>query len=177
MRCPPRAPYAAGNQYFSWEKWLLAWLDDAEVACVGAGSTRVALAPLESLAATPPGSVRAAVVKTGATRGVFVEARARIGADTGIPQPGCLCAVIDTSVSTGEGPIRVLPLNATGNMLRATLTAGKWLAFEGVNVTCTAVNADGSAVADITSACTATNCPAPASCSPDGSCSASAPAE
>ena len=138
---------------------------------IDGGYAEYMVAPLEALAATPAGSVRSAVVKTGATRGVFVEARARIGGDTGIPQPGCLCAVIDTSISTGEGPIRVLPLNATGNMLRATLTAGKWLAFEGVNVTCVAVNADGSAVAEITSVCTAANCPAPATCNPDGGCS------
>ena len=164
----------AGNRYFSWERWLLGWLDDTEVACVGAGAgtTTVNLAPLVSQATTPPGSVRTAVVKTGATRGVFVDARSNIGGDTGIPQPGCLCAVIDTSISTGEGPLRVLPLNATGNMLRATLTAGQSLEYEGVKVTCTVVNRDGSMVATIVSACTAVNCPAPATCEPDGTCSA-----
>ena len=152
----------SGNEYFGWERWLLGWLGDDEVVCAGAGETRAALAAVEAAAAPPPprGAPRLLVAPTGATTAVAVEARAAAGGDARIPKPGLLVYAVDTSVQTGEGPLRVLPLDeADGSKLLCTLADGESLVFDGVTV----ANAGG--VAHVTAPCNAAvNCPPPGSC-------------
>ena len=129
----------AGNGYFGWERWLLAWLPDAAVACAGAGGD-VALAPLGA-----PSGTRLVVVPTGATTAVCVEYRVAAGVDARIPKPGLLVYAIDTALATGAGPLRVLPVDdADATKLRATLAPGEAVSFGGVTVTCVASDAAGA---------------------------------
>lgn len=131
----------AGPEFFGWERWLLGWIGDDSVACVGAGSAqRFTLAPIEAAAAGSGrrggGDTLLLVVPTGPTTAVAVELRAAVGYDARIPKPGLLVYTLDTAVATGEGPLRVLPLNSSDNAkLDATLAVGESLAFAGVRVT------------------------------------------
>ena len=162
----------AGNEYFGWERWLLSWLNDTEILCAGATSEAVTLVPLESPTDTPDGSYRAAVSRTGMYTAVVAEARSASAHDSGIPQPGMLVYFMDTSLASGNGTLRVLPLNSSGNMLRATLTAGKSITYDGVQVNVVSIGADGGAVITMVSACSTFNCPPPGACGADGKCSA-----
>jgi M6 family metalloprotease-like protein len=127
----------AAPEFFGWERWLLGWIGDDAVACVGAGSgQRFALAPIEAAAGGRSGDLLLIVVPTGPTTAVAVEFRAAAGFDAAIPKPGLLVYTLDTAVATGEGPLRVLPLNASDNSkLDATLAVGESLVFAGVRVT------------------------------------------
>ena len=165
----------AGNEFFAWERWLLGWLVDDEVSCLSAEPARVTLVPLETQGATNPLLSRCAVARTGETTAVVAEARAALGGDVGIPQPGVLVYAMDTAIASGAGPLRVLPLNATGTMLRATLTEGQSLEFDGVRVSVVSIDpVSGGAVIDVVPACNAYTCPPPASCGAGGACVAAA---
>ncbi|RSL46492.1 hypothetical protein CEP54_013834 [Fusarium duplospermum] len=70
--------------FFAWDKWRLGWLADED------------------------GGTKAVVVAANKTSALVAEARTAKGADEKICAPGILLYTIDTTRSTGEGPIRVL---------------------------------------------------------------------
>ena len=144
-----------GPEFTGWERWLLGWLKDAQVACLGAGQgAPLALAPLTRAAA--PGAAKLIVAPTGGAAGsgttaVCVEYRVAEGYDAAIPKPGLLVYFMDTSLATGEGPVRVLPLNDTdSSKLFATLAVGEALEYAGVRVQHTGVDAAGNALVGVT---------------------------
>jgi len=168
---------ATGNEYFGWERWLLGWVADAEVLCAGAGETRAALVPIEAppaavLRSSGGSSTRLLVAPIGPTTAVVVEARAAVGADAGIPAPGLLVYVLDSSLPTGYGPLRVLPLNLTdgGQKMFYTLPPGSTLQYSGVTVQYATSSAPGTVGVELSSACSTTNCFPPAHCSATGAC-------
>ncbi|UPL02833.1 hypothetical protein LCI18_013767 [Fusarium solani-melongenae] len=90
--------------FFAWDKWRLGWLADEDVDCIlEHGTTRHTLTPLET-----QGGTKAVVVAANKTSALVAEARTAKGADEKICAPGVLLYTIDTTRSTGEGPIRVL---------------------------------------------------------------------
>lgn len=93
--------------YFAWDKWRLGWIADADVACIAApGSTTHVLSPLAASS-----GVRAVVVARSETQALVAEARTAAGLDHATCSPGVLLYTVDTTVATGEGPIRVLDAN------------------------------------------------------------------
>ena len=166
---------ATGNEYFGWERWLLGWVADAEVMCAGAGETSVTLVPIETPAAvlrSSGSSMRLVVAPIGPTTAVVVEARAAVGADVGIPAPGLLVYILDSSIPTGYGPLRVLPLNLTdgGQKLFYTLLPGSTLQYGSVTVQYARSSAPGTVVVELSSACSTANCFPPAYCNASGAC-------
>lgn len=161
----------AGNEYFAWERWLLGWIPDDAAACAGAGTTSVSLTPIEQQSAGP-GGARLVVAPIGATQAVVVEARTDTGADSAIPQPGLLVYLLDSSVQTGYGPLRVLPYASSDGSpkLQATLAVGKELSFGGVTVKNNGAGSDGGFIVDVQSACSPFNCFPPARCNATGDC-------
>lgn len=83
-------------RYFGWHQWKLGWLGDDQVACAVSGRYRL------------DGPTRLVVVKTGETSAYAVEARTRTGLDARACSSGVLIYRVDSSVATGEGPIRVM---------------------------------------------------------------------
>jgi M6 family metalloprotease-like protein len=120
------------REYFGWERWLLGWVDDAQVFCAGTGTSEVVLSPIERTAGT-----KIVVVPTGPTSAVVAESRRAEGYDTNGPMtPGVLVYFVDTSIASGTGALRVLPINDTDtNKGTATLQAGGSLTYNGVTVT------------------------------------------
>jgi M6 family metalloprotease-like protein len=95
------------REFFGWERWLLGWIDDAQVSCAPAGTTEVVLSPIER-----SGGVKMVVIPTGLTSALVVESRRAEGYDTNGPfVPGALVYFIDTAVASGQGVLRVLPIN------------------------------------------------------------------
>jgi hypothetical protein len=144
----------AAPEMFGWERWLLGWLVDAEVACLGAGNATVALAPLSGGGGA--GAPRLLVVPTPSalrTTAVAVEFRTPQHYDAAIPKAGLLVYAMDTSFATGEGPLRVLNAEEGDNAkLQAPLAVGEALEFAGVRVEHVADDGAGNAVVAISAA-------------------------
>ena len=121
------------REYFGWERWQLGWLDDSQVACATQPGTRdVSLTPIERV-----GGTKMIVVPTGATTAIVVESRRAEGYDNNSGwSPGVLVYSIDTSIPSGSGTLKVLPVNDTdtgkGNV---TLKAGDTMTIGGITVT------------------------------------------
>jgi M6 family metalloprotease-like protein len=163
----------AGGEYFGYERFLLGWLDDdagggGEVACLPAGSSQLRVAPVEAPGATPAGAARLALVRLDDTVAVAVEVRSQQGFDAGIPKPGVLAYLVNTSAPSGYGPLQVLPLGVPGDRLTATLAPGEALTHAGVTVTCASLAADGTAVVTVDAPCNAFTCPPPGTCGGGG---------
>lgn len=131
------------REYLGWERWLLGWIDDADVVCAPRGQTSATLVPIETA-----GGTKMIVAPTGATTAVVVESRRSIGHDTDLVFEGPLVYFIDTSLATGAGVVKVLPiddtdLNKTSNLLQPAQS----LTYAGVTVTLSATDAAGDHVA------------------------------
>ncbi|MFI6344158.1 M6 family metalloprotease domain-containing protein [Streptomyces sp. NPDC050560] len=91
---------------FGWHKWKLGWLRRGQVACLQrGGSTRLSLTPLS---APGGGGTRLAVVRTGRTSAVAIEARDRSGNDAASCAEGVLIYRVHSTTASGEGPVEVL---------------------------------------------------------------------
>ncbi|MFG2146280.1 M6 family metalloprotease domain-containing protein [Streptomyces sp. NPDC048696] len=94
----------AGPQYFAWQSWKLGWTGDDQVRCrASEGSDTVYLTAVEYGSGT-----KMAVVPTGPTTAYVVESRRAVHGDSGLCSTGALVYRVDTSVPTGQGPIRVM---------------------------------------------------------------------
>ncbi len=125
-------------EYLGWERWLLGWLDDTSIVCTQPGQTSATLTPIESA-----GGTKLAVIPTGATTALVVESRRALGYDHALDHEGLLVYSIDTSVNTGAGVIKVLPVDATDDIKTSALLAIGASLTQG-NVTITNVAQDGA---------------------------------
>src|SRR5688572_400015 len=131
------------REFFAWERWVLGWIDDAQVSCAVAGTSEVVLSPVER-----SGGTKMVVIPTGITSAIVVESRRAEGYDTnGAFLPGALVYFIDTAVGSGNGVLRVLPLNdADGNKGSAPLQLGQSISSGGVTITVVSQDASGDRV-------------------------------
>lgn len=120
------------REFFGWERWLLGWLDDGQVFCAGPGTSEVVLTPVERASGT-----KIAVIPTGPNAAVVAESRRAEGYDTnGSLTPGVLVYVVDTSIPSGSGPLKVLPVyDADANKNTAALLPGGSVTLGSVTVT------------------------------------------
>jgi M6 family metalloprotease-like protein len=131
------------RELFGWERWLLGWIDDAQVSCAAVGTNEFLITPVERT-----GGAKIVVVPTGATTAVVVESRRAEGYDTnGSFTPGVLVYFIDTSIASGAGVLKVLPINdGDTNKGSVTVQPGGSLTFSGVTVTVVSRDANGDRV-------------------------------
>jgi M6 family metalloprotease-like protein len=117
-------------EILAWERWHLGWLDDSQVVCPASGTNTFALTPVET-----SGGVKMIVVPTGRTTAVVVESRRPLGFDVNLTRSGLLVYYIDTSIASGQGVVKVLPIDETDTRkLNAPLTVGQSLTYNGVTV-------------------------------------------
>lgn len=96
--------YARGPEMLAWLRWKLGWVDADQMRCLTEETTEtVTLSPV-----TRAGGIRFAAVRLDAERYVVVESRRREGYDNALPAEGVLAYLVDISIPTGEGPIRLL---------------------------------------------------------------------
>ncbi len=122
-------------EYFAWERWLLGWIDDDQIACQPDGFDPWTLTALEA-----PGGLKALVIPTGNTTAIVVESRRALGYDAGIVKEGVLAYSVDTSVASGYGPVVVFP-NDGGDRRGAPLQPGESLELDGVVITVVSADA------------------------------------
>lgn len=118
-----------GPSFNVWHQWKLLWLNDTQVNCVGNGQVEETLQP-SSIGGT---GLRALIVPVSETKALVAEVRTQTGLDSKLCDHGLLLYSVDSSVATGQGPIRVIngggstPNSACGLLADATFRpeAGK----------------------------------------------------
>jgi len=131
-----------GREYLGWERWLLGWVADDQVLCAEKGHTAAMLTPVEAA-----GGKKLVVVRTGATTAVVIENRRSAGYDSALPNQGLLVYFIDTSIDTGNGVVKILPVaDSDLHKLTAPLAVGQSLTFAQVTVAFTSHDAGGDRV-------------------------------
>jgi len=102
--------------FFGWHKWKLGWLEREQVICV----QRTQDITLEPIAAAPapaagapgtpgtPGGTRLAVIRTGESSAVAIEARSATGNDRATCTEGVLLYRVRNATPSGGGPIDVI---------------------------------------------------------------------
>jgi M6 family metalloprotease-like protein len=130
---------SAAPSLLGWDRWRLGWISDASVVCVKpTAENRITLSPLQ----TGKGTLLA-VVPLSATRALVMESRHPIGIDSKLATSGVLVYIVDTSIDTTEGPMRVqLAPNAT--LDDALLEVGEYLKAAGWTVSVTRNEAWGN---------------------------------
>lgn len=112
---------------FAWERWVLNWIADEQVTCLGQGGHTL---QLHSVNRDSQGS-RIGVMPLGGSRFLALEARTSSGLDSrGFN--GVLPYIVDPSIPSGYGPIRV-PKDSNGSIMEP-LKVGMTLALEGVGI-------------------------------------------
>lgn len=132
------------REYFAWERWQLGWLDDSQISCESkVGTHEISLSPVERV-----GGTKMIVIPTGATSAILVESRRAEGYDTnGSFSPGVLVYTIDTSIPTGNGVLKVLPINDSDTSKgTAPLQVGGVMTVGGVTITYVSTDANGDKV-------------------------------
>jgi M6 family metalloprotease-like protein len=126
----------------AFERWNLGWLDDSQIICSSATSAKQLITPIET-----KGGVKALIVPISKTKAVVVESRRPIGMDAGLKKSGALVYVVDSSIQSGLGPVRVYPASdADPRFLQAPRALGESVTIEGVTVTVTATSDAGDTV-------------------------------
>lgn len=120
-------------EHMAYERWLMGWLDDDQILCVGTESSAT-ISPIEVRR-----GAKALIAPTGPTRAVVAESRRPLGYDSALAAPGVVVYLVDASIDTGSGAIEVV--NA-----RRALSVGDSVTIDGVTVTFTASDADGDTV-------------------------------
>ena len=109
-----------------WDRWRLGWISDASVVCVKpTAENRITLSPIQ----TGKGTLLA-VVPLSATRALVMESRHPIGMDRKLRNSGILVYIVDTSIDTTEGPMRV-QLASGATLSDALLEANEYLEASG----------------------------------------------
>jgi M6 family metalloprotease-like protein len=131
------------REYFGWERRLLGWIDESQVTCAGTGTTNVTLTPIERT-----GGTKIVVAMTGTTTAVVAESRRAEGYDTnGSLTPGVLVYYIDTSIASGNGVLKVLPINdADVSKAGVTVQPGGSITFNGVTVSVVSRDPNGDLI-------------------------------
>ncbi|MEO1481157.1 MAG: hypothetical protein AAFU77_03550 [Myxococcota bacterium] len=124
---------SSAPEYLAYERWLLGWIDDAQVTCLS-GDGKVTLTPVEV-----QGGPKAVVVPLSSSRVLVVESRRALGYDADLEREGAVIYTVDASIPTGGGPIVV------ANGMRA-LRDGDEVEVEGVRVKVRDANVDGDTV-------------------------------
>ena len=132
----------------AWERWLLNFLDDSQIRCVGTGnfdSTHY-LTPVEFTDDKP----RAVVIPVSDTKRLVVESRRSAGYDNGLAVgfEGALVYLIDVSNQSGYGPMKIISKNGATNPLLydATLQAGDTVKYENYKITNLASDKNGDTI-------------------------------
>jgi M6 family metalloprotease-like protein len=115
-----------GAGFMAWHKMKLGWLGIEDVECVAPGSeVDVVISPLGT-----PGGTKAAVVRTGPHTAYVAELRRPVGEDSRLCDFGVLVYEVDSSIPTGEGPIRVRSARGTPERSAAYCGLGDDAAFD-----------------------------------------------
>lgn len=116
---------------FAFERWNLGWIIDSQIKCVKDAKSTELISPVQT-----SGGVKAVVVPISRTKAVVIESRRATGIDKNIAKSGALVYVVDSSIQSGQGPVRVFPSDIGGDprYLKAPRALGESVTTEGVTI-------------------------------------------
>jgi M6 family metalloprotease-like protein len=116
---------------FAFERWNLGWISDSQIKCVKDAKLTELISPVQT-----SGGVKAVVVPISKTKAVVIESRRATGIDKNIAKSGALVYVVDSSIQSGQGPVRVFPSDIGGDprYLKAPRALGESVTTEGVTI-------------------------------------------
>ena len=99
----------AGNEFTFWNRWLLGWIQDSQVACISDlnSSQSVSLTSVSSSG----GGTKGIVIPTSTSTALLIESRRAQGFDQKLKpdEVGLVVYAIDTKIGSGAGSIKVIP--------------------------------------------------------------------
>lgn len=114
----------------AWERLLLGWIQDDQIALASRGTTKVTLSPIEI-----PDGTKMVFIPIGETSAIVAESRRRIGLDKNMRKEGVLVYKIDTSLKSGFGPIQVLSkIAGEKDCQSAPLKSGEKISYGNVSI-------------------------------------------
>ena len=137
----------AGNEFTFWNRWLLGWIQDSEVACISDlnGIQSVSLTSVSSSG----GGTKGIVIPTSTSTALLIESRRAQGFDQKLKpdEVGLVVYAIDTKIESGAAPIKVVPkenqyssvpfsnaLHDNVRFLKAPLQPGDSLVINGIRI-------------------------------------------
>lgn len=116
---------------FAFERWNLGWISDSQIKCVKDAKSTELISPVQT-----SGGVKAVVVPISKTKAVVIESRRATGIDKNIAKSGALVYVVDSSIQSGQGPVRVFPsdIGSDPRYLKAPRALGESVTTEGVTI-------------------------------------------
>jgi len=128
---------------FAFERWNLGWIDDSQIKCLKDAKSTELISPVQT-----SGGVKAVVIPISRTKAVVIESRRAIGIDKNITKSGALVYVVDSSIQSGQGPIKVFPSDVSSDprYLEAPRALGESVTTEGITVKVTKSDDTGDTV-------------------------------
>lgn len=93
---------AGAGGFLAWHRWRLRWLDRGQLRCYRGGRREFELQSLDS-----PGGAKAVVIPLDGSRAWVLEVRRKQGIDSGLCSEGVLAYLVDASIESGSGPIKL----------------------------------------------------------------------
>jgi hypothetical protein len=116
--------------------------DDQVVCQNNSGNGSVTLTPIETA-----GGIKLLTIPIDANSAVVVESRRKLGYDNLLPKEGPLVYIVDTRLDSGNGSIKVLPINLTDDKkLDAPLSLNQTLTYNNISITYTSRSSNGDLV-------------------------------
>jgi hypothetical protein len=127
----------------AFERWNLGWISDDQVKCLSTQTTTQTITPVEST-----GGLKAVIVPISRTKALVVESRRALGIDGAMKKSGALVYLVDSSIQSGMGPVKVFPSNVKTDprYLEAPRANGESVTVEGITVKVTASDANGDTI-------------------------------
>ena len=128
---------------FAFERWNLGWLEDSQIVCSSAKEISQLITPVQSA-----GGIKAVIVPLSRTKALVVESRRAIGIDKNIAKTGALVYVVDSSLQSGYGPVKIYPSSVATDprYLQAPRAVGESVTVEGITVSVTSATSAGDIV-------------------------------
>jgi M6 family metalloprotease-like protein len=118
----------------AWERWVLGWLDDSQMTCVNPYTSGPVTSQITALHSN--GGQKALVIPVNDTQVVVVETRRASGIDANIRKTGTLVYLVNSSVGSGSGSIKVFPKTGITDpfLLHAPRSVGESVTVAGIKV-------------------------------------------
>ncbi len=128
---------------FAYERWNLGWIDDSQIKCMKDIKSTELISPVQT-----SGGVKAVIIPISRTKALVIESRRASGIDKNIAKSGALVYVVDSSIQSGQGPVKVFPSDVSSDprYLKAPRALGESVTTEGVTVKVTKSDDSGDTV-------------------------------
>jgi len=127
----------------AFERWNLGWINDSQINCLKDVKSTILISPVQT-----SGGVKAVIIPISRTKALVIESRRASGIDKNIAKSGVLVYVVDSSIQSGQGPIKVFPSDVSSDprYLKAPRALGESVTTEGVTVKVTKSDDSGDTV-------------------------------